>query len=55
MNSLNTYDDEMTPRKPLKKLTGNKRLASERAATVVIHNLLVSQAGATSIVWSCTI
>jgi hypothetical protein len=36
---LNTYEDEDTAEKALTKVTGQKRLASERDSTEVIYNL----------------
>jgi len=39
MKLLNTYDDRDDAEEASEKLTGNKRLASERDATVVIYNL----------------
>ena len=39
MKLLNTYDDCDDADEAAKKLTGDKRLASERDATVVIYNL----------------
>ena len=39
MKLLNTYDDRDEAEEAAEKLTGNKRLASERDATVVIYNL----------------
>ncbi|WP_337155277.1 hypothetical protein [Pseudomonas protegens] len=39
MKLLNTYDDRDDAEEAAEKLTGNKRLASERDATVVIYNL----------------
>lgn len=40
MKLLNTYDDRDEAEEAAEKLTGEKRLASERDATVVIYNLL---------------
>ncbi|TFZ25350.1 hypothetical protein AK6_01625 [Stutzerimonas stutzeri] len=39
MKLLNTYDDRDEAEAAADKLTGEKRLASERDATVVIYNL----------------
>lgn len=39
MKLLNTYDDRDDAEDAAEKLTGDKRLASERDATVVIYNL----------------
>ncbi|ANG62606.1 hypothetical protein A8C75_09000 [Marinobacterium aestuarii] len=39
MKLLNTYDDEDEAEAATSKLVGEKRLASERDATVVIYNL----------------
>lgn len=39
MKLLNTYDDRDEANEAAEKLTGGKRLASERDATVVIYNL----------------
>ncbi|WP_270672322.1 hypothetical protein [Aeromonas sp. QDB17] len=39
MKLLNTYDDKDEAELALTKLTGEKRLASERDSTVVIYNL----------------
>ncbi|MCG3644871.1 MULTISPECIES: hypothetical protein [Pseudomonas putida group] len=39
MKLLNTYDDRDEAEAAAEKLSGNKRLASERDATVVIYNL----------------
>ena len=39
MKLLNTYDDRDDAEDAAEKLTGEKRLASERDATVVIYNL----------------
>lgn len=39
MKLLNTYDDRDEANEASEKLTGDKRLASERDATVVIYNL----------------
>lgn len=39
MKLLNTYDDPDDAEDAAEKLTGEKRLASERDATVVIYNL----------------
>jgi len=39
MKLLNTYDDRDEAEEAAGKLTGEKRLASERDATVVIYNL----------------
>lgn len=39
MKLLNTYDDRDDAEEAAEKLTGDKRLASERDATVVIYNL----------------
>jgi hypothetical protein len=39
MKLLNTYDDRDDAEDAAAKLTGEKRLASERDATVVIYNL----------------
>ncbi len=39
MKLLNTYDDHDEAEEAAEKLTGDKRLASERDATVVIYNL----------------
>lgn len=39
MNLLNAYDDRDDAEETAEKLTGNKRLASESHATVVIYNL----------------
>lgn len=39
MKLLNTYDDRDEAEEAATKLTGDKRLASERDATVVIYNL----------------
>ncbi|WOL28677.1 MULTISPECIES: hypothetical protein [Pseudomonas] len=39
MKLLNTYDDHDEAKEAAEKLTGDKRLASERDATVVIYNL----------------
>jgi len=39
MKLLNTYDDRYDAEDAVEKLTGEKRLASERDATVVIYNL----------------
>ncbi|MEN2506142.1 hypothetical protein V8Z77_04445 [Stutzerimonas stutzeri] len=39
MKLLNTYDDRDKAEEAAKKLTGEKRLASERDATVIIYNL----------------
>lgn len=39
MKLLNTYDDRDEAEDAAKKLTGEKRLASERDATLVIYNL----------------
>lgn len=39
MKLLNTYDDRDDAEEATEKLTGEKRLASERDATVVIYNL----------------
>jgi hypothetical protein len=39
MKLLNTYEDHDEAKEAAEKLTGDKRLASERDATVVIYNL----------------
>lgn len=39
MKLLNTYDDRDEAEEAAEKLTGDKRLASERDATVIIYNL----------------
>lgn len=39
MKLLNTYDDRDDAEEAASKLSGEKRLASERDATVVIYNL----------------
>lgn len=39
MKLLNTYDDRDEAEEAAEKLTGEKRLASERDGTVVIYNL----------------
>ncbi|MNJ41580.1 hypothetical protein D3C77_365070 [compost metagenome] len=39
MKLLNTYDDRDEAEEAAEKLSGDKRLASERDATVVIYNL----------------
>lgn len=39
MKLLNTYDDRDAAEEAVEKLTGDKRLASERDATVVIYNV----------------
>jgi hypothetical protein len=39
MKLINTYDDRDDAEEALEKLTGDKRLASERDGTVVIYNL----------------
>ncbi|GLH34634.1 hypothetical protein BR1R5_40230 [Pseudomonas sp. BR1R-5] len=39
MKLLNTYDDRDDAEAAAEKITGEKRLASERDATVVIYNL----------------
>lgn len=39
MKLLNTYEDRDEAEVAAKKLTGDKRLASERDATLVIYNL----------------
>ena len=39
MKLLNTYDDRDEAEEAAEKLTGDKRMASERDATVVIYNL----------------
>lgn len=39
MKLLNTYDDRDDAEEAAEKLSGDKRLASERDATVVIYNL----------------
>ncbi|KPY96075.1 Uncharacterized protein ALO94_01422 [Pseudomonas syringae pv. spinaceae] len=39
MKLLNTYDDRDEAEAAAEKLTGEKRLASERDSTVVIYNL----------------
>ncbi len=39
MKLLNTYDDRDEAEAAAEKLSGNKRLASERDATVVIYHL----------------
>jgi len=39
MKMLNTYDDRDEAEEAAEKLTGEKRLASERDSTVVIYNL----------------
>lgn len=39
MKLLNTYDDRDEAEAAAEKLSGEKRLASERDATVVIYNL----------------
>ncbi len=39
MKLLNTYDDRDDAEDAAEKLTGEKRLASERDSTVVIYNL----------------
>ncbi|EOG9961985.1 TPA: hypothetical protein OW314_000485 [Pseudomonas aeruginosa] len=39
MKLLNTYDDRDEAEEAAEKLTGDKRLASERDATVTIYNL----------------
>lgn len=39
MKLLNTYEDRDEAEEAAEKLTGEKRLASERDATVVIYNL----------------
>lgn len=39
MKLLNTYEDEDAAEKALTKVTGQKRLASERDSTEVIYNL----------------
>lgn len=39
MKLLNTYDDRDEAEDAAEKLTGDKRLASERDSTVVIYNL----------------
>lgn len=40
MKLLNTYDDRDEAEAAAEKITGEKRLASERDSTVVIYNLL---------------
>ena len=47
MKLLNTYEDREEAEAAAQKITGEKRLASERDSTVVIYNLLASQPGAT--------
>lgn len=54
MKLLNTYEDRDEAEEAAAKLTGDKRLASERDATVVIYNLFGIPAGAISTVWACT-
>lgn len=39
MKLLNTYDDSDEAEEAAEKLTGEKRLASERDATITIYNL----------------
>lgn len=39
MKLLNTYDDRDEAEEATERLTGDKRLASERDATLVIYNL----------------
>lgn len=39
MKLLNTYDDKDEAEEALTKISGEKRLASERDSTVVIYNL----------------
>ncbi|NJJ59493.1 MULTISPECIES: hypothetical protein [unclassified Pseudomonas] len=39
MKLLNTYEDRDEAEESAEKLIGNKRLASERDATVIIYNL----------------
>ncbi|MGY2373729.1 hypothetical protein ACW9IB_04415 [Pseudomonas sp. SDO524_S393] len=39
MKLINTYDDRDDAEEAVEKLTGDKRLASERDGTVVIYNL----------------
>ena len=39
MKLLNTYDDKYDAEEALAKISGEKRLASERDSTVVIYNL----------------
>jgi len=39
MKLLNTYDDRDEAEEAAEKLSGEKRLASERDATIVIYNL----------------
>ena len=39
MKLLNTYDDRAEAEEAAEKLTGDKRLASERDATVTVYNL----------------
>ena len=39
MKLLNTYDDRNEAEEAAEKLTGDKRLASERDSTVTIYNL----------------
>ncbi|MEN4777689.1 hypothetical protein ABEH00_08410 [Pantoea agglomerans] len=39
MKLLNTYEDKDEAEKALTKISGDKRLASERDSTVVIYNL----------------
>lgn len=45
MKLLNTYEDKDEAEDALTKISGEKRLASERDSTETIYNLLVKQRG----------
>lgn len=53
MKLLNTYENRDEAEEAAEKLAGEKRLASERDATVTIYNLLAYRAGVTSTAWVC--
>lgn len=54
MKLLNTYDDRDEAEAAAEKLSGEKRLASERDATVVIYNLFGIPSWVISIALACT-
>lgn len=54
MKLLNTYDDRDEGEAAAEKLSGEKRLASERDATVVIYNLFGIPSWVIFIALACT-
>lgn len=53
MKLLNTYENKDEAEEALTKISGEKRLASERDSTVVIYNLLDNRHGVTFINLKC--